>query len=144
MPIGSHLSVPVNTSDGGTYQTLCCLAPPSSPRPCTPHCGCSGGSARPTAWPSTSPPARGYRARRIPELFTGPVGHRLLLELTEHHRIEEPARLDEALRRVRAAGVRVAVDDAGSGYAARGSSGHVRGDGALHPADRVPPGGRGA
>jgi EAL domain-containing protein (putative c-di-GMP-specific phosphodiesterase class I) len=53
----------------------------------------------------------------IPELFTGPESHRLVLELTEHHRIEEPARLTEALRRVRAAGVRVAVDDAGSGYA---------------------------
>lgn len=53
----------------------------------------------------------------IPELFTGPDGHRLILELTEHHRIEEPARLNEALGRVRAAGVRVAVDDAGSGYA---------------------------
>ena len=53
----------------------------------------------------------------IPELFTGPDAHRLILELTEHHRIEDPARLNEALWRVRAAGVRVAVDDAGSGYA---------------------------
>lgn len=54
---------------------------------------------------------------RIPELFTGPQGHRLILELTEHQKINEPERLDAALRRVREASVRIAVDDAGSGYA---------------------------
>lgn len=53
----------------------------------------------------------------IPELFTGPNGHRLILELTEHQRIDDPERLNQALERVRDAGVRIAVDDAGSGYA---------------------------
>jgi EAL domain-containing protein (putative c-di-GMP-specific phosphodiesterase class I) len=57
------------------------------------------------------------KSTSIPELFTGPDAYRLILELTEHQRIDEPERLNEALGRVRDAGVRIAVDDAGSGYA---------------------------
>lgn len=53
----------------------------------------------------------------IQELFTGREAPRLILELTEHQRINDPVRLGSALGRVREAGGRIAVDDAGSGYA---------------------------
>jgi len=52
----------------------------------------------------------------IATLFARPDGARLVLEVTEHQQIADPHRLGEILARVRAAGVRVAVDDAGSGY----------------------------
>jgi EAL domain-containing protein (putative c-di-GMP-specific phosphodiesterase class I) len=42
---------------------------------------------------------------------------RIVLELTEHAPVEEYDRLVEALDRLRSRGVRVAVDDTGSGYA---------------------------
>jgi EAL domain-containing protein (putative c-di-GMP-specific phosphodiesterase class I) len=41
----------------------------------------------------------------------------LVVELTEHQPVEDYAELDEALGRLRAHGVRVAVDDVGSGFA---------------------------
>jgi len=53
----------------------------------------------------------------IPAMFAGPLSRRLVLELTEHQRISDPERLNGSLERARAAGARVAVDDAGSGYA---------------------------
>lgn len=53
----------------------------------------------------------------ISTMFTGPFSRRLVLELTEHQQIADPERLNHALQQARAAGVRVAVDDAGSGYA---------------------------
>lgn len=53
----------------------------------------------------------------IPAMLTGPLSRRLVLELTEHQRISDPERLNGALERARAEGIRVAVDDAGSGYA---------------------------
>jgi EAL domain-containing protein (putative c-di-GMP-specific phosphodiesterase class I) len=53
----------------------------------------------------------------IPELFGGAHGHRLVLELTEHQQIADQEHLLAVLSRVREAGVRIAVDDAGSGYA---------------------------
>jgi EAL domain-containing protein (putative c-di-GMP-specific phosphodiesterase class I) len=53
----------------------------------------------------------------IEALLTGPHASRLVVELTEHQRIEQPARLDAVLGRLRAQGARIAVDDAGSGYA---------------------------
>lgn len=43
--------------------------------------------------------------------------HRLVLEITEHDAVEDYAALDEALAPLRAEGLRVAVDDAGAGYA---------------------------
>lgn len=43
--------------------------------------------------------------------------HRIVLEITEHTAIDDYDRLALGLRRLRAAGVRVAVDDAGAGYA---------------------------
>jgi EAL domain-containing protein (putative c-di-GMP-specific phosphodiesterase class I) len=42
---------------------------------------------------------------------------RVVLELTEHQSITHPEELSEALSSLRMAGVRIAVDDAGSGYA---------------------------
>jgi EAL domain-containing protein (putative c-di-GMP-specific phosphodiesterase class I) len=41
----------------------------------------------------------------------------LVVELTEHHAVEDYAELDAALERLRGFGVRVAVDDVGSGFA---------------------------
>ncbi len=41
----------------------------------------------------------------------------LVVELTEHHAVEDYAELDAALARLRTLGVRVAVDDVGSGFA---------------------------
>jgi EAL domain-containing protein (putative c-di-GMP-specific phosphodiesterase class I) len=46
-----------------------------------------------------------------------PGGERIVLELTEHARVDEYDLLVEALDRLRCLGTRVAVDDAGSGYA---------------------------
>lgn len=43
--------------------------------------------------------------------------NRVVLELTEHTRVDDYARLQEALVPLRAAGARVAVDDTGAGYA---------------------------
>lgn len=53
----------------------------------------------------------------IPALFTGSESTRLILEVTEHERIRDTERLRARLAPVRSAGVRVAVDDAGSGFA---------------------------
>lgn len=53
----------------------------------------------------------------IAELLTGSGSERLVLEITEHQKITNQDRLATVLARVRAAGVRIAVDDAGSGYA---------------------------
>jgi EAL domain-containing protein (putative c-di-GMP-specific phosphodiesterase class I) len=47
----------------------------------------------------------------------GDRGHSLVVELTEHQPVEDYAELDAALGRLRAHGVRVAVDDVGSGFA---------------------------
>jgi EAL domain-containing protein (putative c-di-GMP-specific phosphodiesterase class I) len=56
-------------------------------------------------------------SQRIVDLFTGAHAERLVLELTEHAHVADYDHLVCALSRVREAGVRVAVDDAGSGYA---------------------------
>lgn len=42
---------------------------------------------------------------------------RVVLELTEHTRVRDYGRLEETLRHLRACGIRLAVDDAGAGYA---------------------------
>lgn len=47
---------------------------------------------------------------------------RVILELTEHNAIEDYARLIAALRVLRRAGARIAIDDTGSGYS---SLGHI-------------------
>lgn len=43
-------------------------------------------------------------------------GDRLVLELTEHAPVNDYGRLTDALNRLRASGVRVAIDDVGAGY----------------------------
>lgn len=56
--------------------------------------------------------------RLLPILRAGSVpGHRLVVEITEHVSVEDYRTLREPLDELRALGVRLAVDDAGSGYA---------------------------
>lgn len=49
--------------------------------------------------------------------LSGLLPSRIVIEMTEHARIEDYERLHEALRPLRASGVRLAIDDAGAGYA---------------------------
>jgi EAL domain-containing protein (putative c-di-GMP-specific phosphodiesterase class I) len=51
------------------------------------------------------------------ELLTAAPAGRLVVELTEHRPVGSYLALAEPLRRIREAGARVAIDDAGSGYA---------------------------
>jgi len=53
----------------------------------------------------------------IAAMPTGNVAPRLVVEVTEHERIADLQQVNAVLARARAAGVRVAVDDAGSGFA---------------------------
>lgn len=71
------------------------------------------------------PPKAYLGVNASPELVTSPalldllsagVGHRVLLEVTEHALVEDYDSLLAALAKLREAGVRVAVDDAGAGY----------------------------
>jgi EAL domain-containing protein (putative c-di-GMP-specific phosphodiesterase class I)/DNA-binding NarL/FixJ family response regulator len=50
-------------------------------------------------------------------LLAGVDGTRIVVEVTEHAPVEDYDRLDAALERLRANGVRLAVDDAGAGFA---------------------------
>jgi EAL domain-containing protein (putative c-di-GMP-specific phosphodiesterase class I)/DNA-binding NarL/FixJ family response regulator len=54
---------------------------------------------------------------RLHEVFTGVPLERVILELTEHARVTDYAGLRTALSRWRERGLRLAVDDAGCGYA---------------------------
>jgi EAL domain-containing protein (putative c-di-GMP-specific phosphodiesterase class I)/FixJ family two-component response regulator len=56
-------------------------------------------------------------AARLAELVEEVGDDRIVLELTEHTRVDDYNGLLEALRPLRERGMRVAVDDAGSGYA---------------------------
>ncbi|SKA37055.1 sensor domain-containing phosphodiesterase [Consotaella salsifontis] len=53
----------------------------------------------------------------LPALFASVPQHRLILEITEHEHVEDYDRLRAALEPLRRHGVKVAIDDAGSGYA---------------------------
>jgi EAL domain-containing protein (putative c-di-GMP-specific phosphodiesterase class I) len=53
----------------------------------------------------------------VMDMLAGEHARRLVVELTEHEKVESYDAIDGALARLRAAGARVAVDDAGSGYA---------------------------
>jgi EAL domain-containing protein (putative c-di-GMP-specific phosphodiesterase class I) len=53
----------------------------------------------------------------FPDLLAGWPGPRLVVELTEHSRVEDYEPLLRALDGLRHRGVRIAVDDAGAGYA---------------------------
>ncbi len=46
-----------------------------------------------------------------------PAAHRIVVEITEHAPVEDYAGLEEALRGLRSAGGRLAIDDAGAGFA---------------------------
>ncbi|CAL4869302.1 hypothetical protein MMA231_03594 (plasmid) [Asticcacaulis sp. MM231] len=50
-------------------------------------------------------------------LLKGVPARRLVLEITEHDHVEDYDRLNLALKPLRARGVKISVDDAGSGYA---------------------------
>jgi EAL domain-containing protein (putative c-di-GMP-specific phosphodiesterase class I)/CheY-like chemotaxis protein len=54
---------------------------------------------------------------RLLDELNGVPGDRIVLEVTEHARVEDYDALNEALRRLRAHGVRLAIDDAGAGFA---------------------------
>jgi EAL domain-containing protein (putative c-di-GMP-specific phosphodiesterase class I) len=54
---------------------------------------------------------------RLLEELSGVPGDRIVLEVTEHARVEDYDALNQALRRLRAKGVRLAIDDAGAGFA---------------------------
>jgi EAL domain-containing protein (putative c-di-GMP-specific phosphodiesterase class I) len=56
-------------------------------------------------------------APELEDLLARHPGHRLVLELTEHTRVGDYDALLVALARLRARGVRIAVDDTGAGYA---------------------------
>lgn len=49
--------------------------------------------------------------------ITGLVGGRVVIEITEHARVEDYEVLSRSLRRLRMEGVRLAIDDAGAGFA---------------------------
>ena len=51
------------------------------------------------------------------KLMAATEAARLVVEITEHAPIRDYSRLDDALAKLRALGVRLAIDDAGSGYA---------------------------
>ena len=51
------------------------------------------------------------------DLLAGSPGHRLVVELTEHRRVDDYQPLLRSLDALRQQAVRVAVDDAGAGYA---------------------------
>lgn len=54
---------------------------------------------------------------RVAEVFTGAPLERVIVELTEHAQVDDYAALNAALDPWRLGGVRIAVDDAGGGYA---------------------------
>jgi EAL domain-containing protein (putative c-di-GMP-specific phosphodiesterase class I) len=54
---------------------------------------------------------------RLTEIFTGAPLERVIVELTEHAPVKDYAALNAALTPWRLAGLRIAVDDAGGGYA---------------------------
>lgn len=55
--------------------------------------------------------------RRLDQLLADRPGRRIVLEITEHEVVSQYETLAKALRPLRARGLRVAVDDAGAGYA---------------------------
>lgn len=61
--------------------------------------------------------ASSLRRGEILEMLAGSDSPRLVVELTEHTRIDDYDALADELALIRAAGARVAVDDAGSGWA---------------------------
>ena len=60
-----------------------------------------------------------HRAARSPELapILEPVAERMVVEITEHEAVDDYEELARWLAPLRALGVRIAIDDAGAGYA---------------------------
>lgn len=56
-------------------------------------------------------------AGELPKLWRGCPADRIVLEITEHEHVEDYPMLVRALQPLRAEGVKLAIDDAGSGYA---------------------------
>ncbi|MDQ4005197.1 MAG: EAL domain-containing protein [Actinomycetota bacterium] len=55
--------------------------------------------------------------RRVPGMLQGTPPDRIVIEVTEHTRIADYEEFSRALRGLRSAGLRIAEDDAGAGYA---------------------------
>lgn len=53
---------------------------------------------------------------RLIELFANSRAEFVMIELTEHERVEDYEGLDAALKELRRLGIRLAIDDAGAGY----------------------------
>lgn len=65
---------------------------------------------------------------RVTDVLSDQQGHRLVVEVTEHHAIQRYDVLSRLLQAHRALGVRIAVDDAGAGYASFAHVLHLRPD----------------
>lgn len=55
------------------------------------------------------------------ELLRSAACERVVLELTEHLKVDDYRQLNSVLQRIRAAGVRLAIDDTGAGFASLGN-----------------------
>lgn len=81
-----------------------------------------------TSWPDDLPVAVNVSARQFEDAdnlvagvtaalaLTGLPGHRLEIEITESALLNNPADVIDALRQLRAMGIRIAMDDFGTGY----------------------------
>jgi EAL domain-containing protein (putative c-di-GMP-specific phosphodiesterase class I)/CheY-like chemotaxis protein len=56
-------------------------------------------------------------SRSLRNLLARYEGSNLVLEITEHAKIDDYGRINRAVERIRATGVRLAIDDAGAGFA---------------------------
>lgn len=68
-------------------------------------------------WLSVNLSPAAAAARRIADLLRGVDGRRIVIEMTEHAPVLDYDGLADALSPLREAGVRIAVDDAGAGFA---------------------------
>jgi EAL domain-containing protein (putative c-di-GMP-specific phosphodiesterase class I) len=69
-----------------------------------------------TAYLSLNASHRTVRSPELIDLLTGSAG-RLVVEITEHEPVDDYDELADSLRPLRALGVKIAIDDAGAGYA---------------------------
>jgi EAL domain-containing protein (putative c-di-GMP-specific phosphodiesterase class I) len=56
-------------------------------------------------------------ARSLQRMLADRDGSSVVLEITEHAKIDDYRRMNRAVERIRANGVRLAIDDAGAGFA---------------------------
>jgi EAL domain-containing protein (putative c-di-GMP-specific phosphodiesterase class I) len=75
------------------------------------------GAVRPEAFLSVNVSPSTVASPPFLETLYGVPGERIVLEVTEHARVDDYDALNEALRRLRSRGVRLAIDDAGAGFA---------------------------